>query len=157
MSDMISLDSIVLKIDEKYLKALKQDVQAYEKGEMELGDKIQDKMFKHLLDTLEAEDLENINIFYNNYREDLQLEWYTDYDNYAQAVAINLMTGELAQTPKDFNGVVFTVATWPNSIYRPYFKDASELIDGLTEVLYIPRNFKIEDNLLFLTGVEYAD
>ncbi len=147
---MWSIDCVALRINEDYLKALEEDAIAYVTGKINLSEDKQDKLFKHLLDTLENNDLEDLDTFAQNYCDDIRR---FDKNNYARACKIDFKTGTLSGLD-DFNGYAFPISFGSNSIYQPEFKDSEELVEGVKEIFYIPKHFKIEDNLLFITGVE---
>ena len=149
---MWSIDCIALRINEGYLEALKEDVTAYENGELQITNEKQSELFNHLLDTLEAEDLEDIDTFGENYCEDIR---YYDSNNNAKCLKIDAKTGAMGNgNVYNFKGYVYVLSNGSSNIYVPDFKNFEDLKEQLSELFYIPKNFKIEDNLLFITGVE---
>lgn len=150
---MGSIDCIAVKIDNDYIKALKKDVDDYlAKPKQTLEDMSEEKQkqFKWLLDSLEANDLEDVDTFYDNYCD--YISRY-DSDNYAQEIKIDFESGECVGRARDFDGYVFEISWGAGSIYKPEFSSKEELEKVIEEKFYMPKTFNWKDKIIFLTGV----
>ena len=150
---MGSIDCMAVKIDNDYVKALKKDVEDYlAKPKQTLEDMSEEKQkqFKWLLDTLEANDLEDIDSFYSAYCD--YISQY-DSDNYAQQVKIDFESGKCDGKVKDFDGYVIEISWGAGSIYKPEFGSKEEFEKAIEEKFYMPKTFNWKDNIIFLTGV----
>lgn len=150
---MGSIDCIAVKIDNDYIKALKKDVEDYlAKPKQTLEDMSEEKQkqFKWLVDTLEANDLEDVDTFYDNYCD--YISRY-DSDNYAQEIKIDFESGKCDGKAKDFDGYVFEISWGSASIYKPEFSSKESLKATIEDAFYMPKTFNWKDKLIFLTGV----
>lgn len=150
---MGSIDCIAVKIDNDYVQALKKDVEDYlAKPKQTLEDMSEEKQkqFKWLVDTLEANDLEDVDTFYDNYCD--YISRY-DSDNYAQEIKIDFESGECVGKTRDFDGYVFEISWGAGSIYKPEFSSKEELEKVIEEKFYMPKTFNWKDKIIFLIGV----
>ena len=150
---MGSIDCIAVKIDNDYIQALKKDVDDYlAKPKQTLEDMSEEKQkqFKELLDTLEAEDLEDIDTFRENYCDYIN---YYDGDNYTQEIKIDFESGECDGKVKDFEGYVLEISWGSASIYKPEFSSKESLKATIEDAFYMPKTFNWKDKIIFLTGV----
>jgi hypothetical protein len=150
---MGSIDCIAVKIDNDYIKALKKDVEDYlAKPKQTLEDMSEEKQkqFKELLDTLEANDLEDVDTFYGNYCDYIH---YYDSDNYTQEIKIDFESGECDGKVRDFEGYVLEISWGSSSIYKPEFSTKEALKEAIDGDFYMPKTFNWQDKLIFLTGV----
>ena len=150
---MGSIDCIAVKIDNDYVRALKKDVEEYHANPKMLEEMSEEKQeqFKHLLDTLEAEDLEDVDALGNDYCEELN---YYDSDNYyAQETRIDFESGECDGKVRDFEGYVIEISWGAGSIYKPEFSSKEALEAAVEEAFYMPKTFSWKDKIIFLTGV----
>ena len=150
---MGSIDCVAVKIDNDYIQALKKDVDDYlAKPKQTLEDMSEEnqKHFKWLVDTLEAEDLEDVDTFYDNYCD--YISQY-DSDNYAQQVKIDFESGKCDGKAKDFDGYVLEISWGAGSIYKPEFSSKEEFEKAIEEKFYMPKTFNWKDKIIFLTGV----
>lgn len=150
---MGSIDCIAVKIDNDYVQALKKDVEDYlAKPKQTLEDMSEEKQkqFKWLVDTLEANDLEDVDTFYDNYCD--YISRY-DSDNYAQEIKIDFESGECVGKARDFDGYVLEISWGAGSIYKPEFSSKEELEKVIEEKFYMPKTFNWKDKIIFLTGV----
>lgn len=149
---MGSIDCIAIKIDNDYIEALKKDIEEYQVNPKIIEDmsKENQKHFKYLLDTLEANDLEDIQIFCDNYCD--YINRY-DGDNYAQERKINFETGKCEGGSNDFDGYVIEIGWGSESIYSPEFRSKESLKEIIEETFYMPKTFNWKDKIIFLTGV----
>ncbi len=149
---MGSIDCIAVKIDNDYVRALKKDVEEYRVNPKMLEEMSEEKQkqFEWLLDTLEADDLEDVDAFYNHYCD--YLSQY-DSDNYAQETKIDFESGECDGKVRDFDGYVLEIRWGAESIYKPEFSSKESLKATVEEALYMPKTFNWKDKIIFLTGV----
>ena len=150
---MGSIDCIAVKIDNDYVQALKKDVEDYlAKPKQTLEDMSEEKQkqFKWLVDTLEANDLEDVDTFYDNYCD--YISRY-DSDNYAQEIKIDFESGECVGKARDFDGYVLEISWGAGSIYKPEFSSKEELEKAIEDKFYMPKTFNWKDKIIFLTGV----
>jgi len=149
---MGSIDCIAVKIDNDYVRALKKDVEEYRVNPKMLGKMSEEKQkqFEWLLDTLEADDLEDVDAFYNHYCD--YLSQY-DSDNYAQETKIDFESGECDGKVRDFDGYVLEIRWGAESIYKPEFSSKESLKVTVEEAFYMPKTFSWKDKIIFLTGV----
>lgn len=150
---MGSIDCMAVKIDNDYIQALKKDVDDYlakPKQTLENMSEEKQKQFKWLLDTLEANDLEDVDTFYDKYCD--YISRY-DSDNYAQEIKIDFESGECVGRARDFDGYVFEISWGAGSIYKPEFSSKEELEKVIEEKFYMPKTFNWKDKIIFLTGV----
>lgn len=149
---MGSIDCIAVKIDNDYVKSLKKDVEEYYANpkmleEMSEGKR---KQFEWLLDTLEAEDLEDVDALWSDYCDDIH---YYDSDNYAQEIKIDFESGECDGKARGFQGYVLEIHWGSVSIYKPEFSSKESLEATVEDAFYMPKTFNWKDKLIFLTGV----
>lgn len=149
---MGSIDCIAVKIDNDYVRALKKDVEEYRVNPKMLEEMSEEKQkqFEWLLDTLEADDLEDVDAFYNHYCD--YLSQY-DSDNYAQETKIDFESGECDGKVRDFDGYVLEIRWGAESIYKPEFSSKESLKATIEDAFYMPKTFNWQDKLIFLTGV----
>lgn len=149
---MGSIDCIAVKMDDDYVEALKKDVEEYQTNPKMLEDMSEEnqKHFKWLLDTLEEDDLEDVDVFYDAYCD--YLSQY-DSDNYAQAIKIDFESGKCVGKAKDFDGYVFEIHWGSESIYEAEFSSKEVLKEAIEEKFYMPKTFNWKDKIIFLTGV----
>lgn len=149
---MGSIDCLALKINNAYIKALKKDVEEYQTNPNMLKEMSEEKrkQFEWLLDSLEAEDLEDVDTFYDNYCDYMRLY---DSDNYAQARKIDVESGKLLEGSYDFDGYVIELSWGSESIYQAEFNSKEDLKKTIEEAFYLPKTFDWENNIIFLTGV----
>ena len=149
---MGSIDCIAVKIDNDYVKALKKDVEEYQTNSKMLEEMSEEKQkqFKWLLDTLEANDLEDVDTFHENYLDYIN---YYDSDNYAQETKIDFESGECDGKVKDFEGYVLEIHWGSGSIYKPEFSSKKALEATVEDAFYMPKTFNWKEKLIFLTGV----
>ena len=149
---MGSIDCIAVKIDNDYVRALKKDVEEYRVNPKMLEEMPEEKQkqFEWLLDTLEADDLEDVDAFYNHYCD--YLSQY-DSDNYAQETKIDFESGECDGKVRDFDGYVLEIRWGAESIYKPEFSSKESLKATVEEAFYMPKTFSWKDKIIFLTGV----
>ena len=149
---MGSIDCIAVKIDNDYVRALKKDVEEYRVNPKMLEEMSEEKQkqFEWLLDTLEADDLEDVDAFYNHYCD--YLSQY-DSDNYAQETKIDFESGECDGKIRDFDGYVLEIRWGAESIYKPEFSSKESLKATVEEAFYMPKTFSWKDKIIFLTGV----
>lgn len=149
---MGSIDCIAVKIDNDYVRALKKDVEEYRVNPKMLEEMSEEKQkqFEWLLDTLEADDLEDVDAFYNHYCD--YLSQY-DSDNYAQETKIDFESGECDGKVRDFDGYVLEIRWGAESIYKPEFSSKESLKATVEEAFYMPKTFSWKDKIIFLTGV----
>ena len=150
--NMGSIDCIAVKIDDDYVRALKKDVEEYFANPKMLEEMSEEKrkQFKWLLDTLEAEDLEDVDALGNDYCEDIS---YYDSDNYAQEIKIDFESGECDGKVRNFDGYVLEIHWGSGSIYKPEFSSKESLKATVEDAFYMPKTFNWQDKLIFLTGV----
>ena len=149
---MGSIDCIAVKIDNDYVKTLKKDVEEYQTNPKMLEEMSEGKRKKleWLLDTLEAEDLEDVDTFCENYRDSIS---YYDSDNYTQETKIDFESGKCDGKVRDFEGYVFEIHWGSESIYKPEFSSKESLEATVEDAFYIPKTFNWKEKLIFLTGV----
>lgn len=149
---MGSIDCIAVKIDNDYVKALKKDVEEYQTNPKMLEEMSEGKRkeFEWLLDTLEAEDLEDVDALWNDYCDDIH---YYDSDNYAQEIKIDFESGECDGKVRHFEGYVLEIHWGSSSIYMPEFSSKESLKATVEDAFYMPKTFNWQDKLIFLTGV----
>lgn len=150
---MGSIDCVAVKIDNDYVQALKKDVDDYlAKPKQTLEDMSEEKQkqFKWLLDTLEANDLEDVDTFRENYIDYIN---YYDSDNYTQEIKIDFESGECDGKVRDFEGYVLEISWGAGSIYKPEFSSKEELEKAIEDKFYMPKTFNWKDKIIFLTGV----
>lgn len=149
---MGSIDCIAVKIDNDYVRALKKDVEEYRVNPKMLEEMSEEKQkqFEWLLDTLEADDLEDVDAFHNHYCD--YLSQY-DSDNYAQETKIDFESGECDGKVRDFDGYVLEIRWGAESIYKPEFSSKESLKATVEEAFYMPKTFSWKDKIIFLTGV----
>ena len=149
---MGSIDCIAVKIDNDYVRALKKDVEEYRVNPKMLEEMSEEKQkqFEWLLGTLEADDLEDVDAFYNHYCD--YLSQY-DSDNYAQETKIDFESGECDGKVRDFDGYVLEIRWGAESIYKPEFSSKESLKAPVEEAFYMPKTFSWKDKIIFLTGV----
>ena len=149
---MGSIDCIAVKIDNDYVRALKKDVEEYRANPKMLEEMSEEKQkqFEWLLDTSEADDLEDVDAFYNHYCD--YLSQY-DSDNYAQETKIDFESGECDGKVRDFDGYVLEIRWGAESIYKPEFSSKESLKATVEEAFYMPKTFSWKDKIIFLTGV----
>ena len=149
---MGSIDCIAVKIDNDYVRALKKDVEEYRVNPKMLEEMSEEKQkqFEWLLGTLEADDLEDVDAFYNHYCD--YLSQY-DSDNYAQETKIDFESGECDGKVRDFDGYVLEIRWGAESIYKPEFSSKESLKATVEEAFYMPKTFSWKDKIIFLTGV----
>lgn len=149
---MGSIDCIAVKIDNDYVRALKKDVEEYRVNPKMLEEMSEEKQkqFEWLLDTLEADDLEDVDAFYNHYCD--YLSQY-DSDNYAQETKIDFESGECDGKVRDFDGYVLEIRWGAESIYKSEFSSKESLKATVEEAFYMPKTFSWKDKIIFLTGV----
>ncbi len=149
---MGSIDCIAVKIDNDYIETLKKDVEEYQTNPKMIEDmsKENQKHFEHLLDTLEANDLEDIQVFCDNY-----IDYIDRYgrDNYAQEGKINFETGKIEGDLDNFEGYVVEISWGSESIYGPEFKSKESLKETIESFFYMPKSFDWKNKIIFLTGV----
>lgn len=149
---MGSIDCIAVKIDNDYIEALKKDVEEYQTNPKMIEDmsKENQKHFEHLLDTLEANDLEDIQVFCDNYID--YIHQY-DSDNYAQERKIDSETGKCEGGLNNFDGYVVEISWGSGSIYSPEFRSKEDLKETIESSFYMPKTFDWKNKIIFLTGV----
>lgn len=149
---MGSIDCIVVHIDDDYINALKKDVEEYQTNPKMLEEFSEEKQknFKWLLDTLEADDLKDIDTFYNAYCD--YLHPYND-ENYAKVRKIDVESGNLLIGSEDFDGYVIELSWGSDCIYKSEFSSKEDLKKTIEEVFYMPKTFNWQDKIMFLTGV----
>ena len=103
-----------------------------------------------VLDTLEEDDLDDVDTFYDHYCD--YLSQYNS-DNYAQEIKIDFESGECVGKAKDFDGYVLEIRWGAKSIYQPEFSSKEALKEAIEEDFYMPKTFNWKDKLIFLTGV----
>ena len=150
--NMGSIDCIAVKIDDDYVRALKKDVEEYFANPKMLEEMSEEKrkQFKWLLDTLEAEDLEDVDALGNDYCEDIS---YYDSDNYAQEIKIDFESGECDGKVRNFDGYVLEIHWGSGSIYKPEFSSKESVEATVEDAFYMPKTFNWQNKLIFLTGV----
>lgn len=99
---MGSIDCTAVKIDNDYVEALKKDIEEYHANPKMLEEMSEEnrKQFEWLLDTLEEDDLDDVDTFYDHYCD--YLSQYNS-DNYAQEIKIDFESGECVGKAKDFD------------------------------------------------------
>lgn len=149
---MGSIDCLAVKINNDYIQALKKDVEEYQTNPNMLKEmsKENQKQFEHLLDSLVADDLEDIDSFYDSYCDYIR---QYDSDNYAQARKIDVESGKLLSDSDNFDGYVIEFSWGSESIYQAEFNSKEDLKKTIEEVFYMPKTFNWQDNIIFLTGV----
>ena len=149
---MGSIDCIAVKIDNDYVKALKKDVEEYQTNPKMLEEMSEEKrkQFEWLLDTLEANDLEDVDTFCEDYRDSIN---YYDSDNYAQEIKIDFESGECDGNWKNFEGYVLEIHWGSSSVYKPEFSSKESLKAAVEDAFYMPKTFNWKEKLIFLTGV----
>lgn len=140
---MWSIDCLALHIDKKYFDALRKE---FKKG-VNLLEKANynDEMIYALMD----DDYDSFidELLYNDI-----VQCY-DSENYAQYWTLDLKTGEM-HDKKDFNGYVVPISYGSSSIYLPEFKSKEDLIAEIKKHIYIPEDFELQGNVIFLTGIQ---
>ena len=149
---MGSIDCMAVKIDNDYVKALKKDVEEYRANPKMLEEMSEEKkkQFEWLVDTLEDDDLEDVDAFYDHYCDYLN---HYDSDNYAQEIKIDFESGECVGKTKDFDGYVLEISWGASSIYKPEFSSKEALKETIEEDFYMPKTFNWKDKIIFLIGV----
>ena len=149
---MGSIDCVAVKIDNDYVEALKKDIEEYHVNPKMLEEMSEEnqKQFEWLLDTLEEDDLDDVDTFYDHYCD--YLSQYNS-DNYAQETKIDFESGECDGKVRDFDGYVLEIRWGAKSIYQPEFSSKEALKEAVEEAFYIPKTFNWKDKIIFLTGV----
>jgi hypothetical protein len=152
---MGSIDCIALHINEDYLSALKKDVEEHQKNPEEFLKSLSENQrmfFENILDYVDTEMLEDLDEFCND-NDDIN-RYESGSENYAYSTKYDINSGELIGTTTDnFDGYVYPISYGSSNLYKPEFKDKEELLKHIFENIYVPKGYKIENNVIFLTGV----
>lgn len=100
------------------------------------------------------------NDYYNNF---FQEKMYSDnnyqrYDggknseNYAHYCKVNIDTGSY-EGFEVFDGYVYEFSWGSNNVYKPEFKNKTDLLNEIRKNLYIPTHFDLENNIILITAV----
>lgn len=145
---MGSIDCLAVKVNEEYFGALKRDIQLFKDNKLDITDENQLDLLKNWVD----EEFESIDDLINI---DNDIRYYSggkNSENYAYQRPIDLEKGTL-KDGDNFDGYVYEISWGSSSIYEPEFKNKEDLIYGIKQNMYIPTTFKLENNVIFLTGV----
>ena len=74
-------------------------------------------------------------------------------ENYAYCRKIDLNTGSYGES-EIFDGYVYEFSWGAANIYEPEFKNKNYLLDEIKRNLYIPTDFDLENNIIFITAVQ---
>lgn len=145
---MGSIDCLAVKINNEYFEALKRDIQLFKENKLDVTDEAQLGLLKNWVD----EEFDSVDDLINI---DNDIRYYNggkNSENYAYQTPIDLKTGTLGNVD-NFDGYVYEISWGSSSIYKPEFKDKEDLIYGIKQIMYVPTTFKLENNVIFLTGV----
>ena len=145
---MGSIDCLAVKVNEEYFEALKRDIQLFKENKLNITDKIQLGLLENWVD----EELDSVDDLIGI---DSDIRYYDsgrNGENFAYQRPLNLETGRL-KDGDNFDGYVYEISWGSSSVYEPEFKNKEDLISTIKEKMYIPATFKLENNIIFLTGV----
>lgn len=152
--EMSSIDCIAIKITESYYEALKKDIQLFKENKLILDNERQRDFLENYAEADDEEDFEDFDCFIDNEADSFhRYEGGRHSENYAYQRPLNLETGTLGEGDI-FDGYVYEFSYGSASIYKPEFKSKEDFISKLKEELYIPTTFDLENNVIFLTGVQ---
>lgn len=145
---MGSIDCLAVKINNEYFEALKRDIQLFKENKLNITDEVQLGLLKNWVD----EEFDSVDDLINIDDDIRYYDGGKHSQNYAYQTPIDLKTGTLGYGD-NFDGYVYEISWGSSSIYKPEFKDKEDLIYGIKQVMYVPTTFKLENNVIFLTGV----
>ncbi|MBO7691123.1 MAG: hypothetical protein J6T10_00635 [Methanobrevibacter sp.] len=73
-------------------------------------------------------------------------------ENYAYCCKLDLNTGSYGES-EVFDGYVYEFSWGSNNVYEPEFKNKNYLLDEIKRNLYIPTDFDLENNIVFISAV----
>ena len=158
------VESLGVKINEEYLNCLKEDLKNKDqileqlKSKAILGTitKYQFDLFKQLCIDVEEILLENIDDYF--YECSVGDEGYQEYhggrysENYAYSRPLDINKGSVGDG-EVFDGYVYEFSWGAKNVYEPEFKNKNYLLDEIKKNLYIPTDFDLENNIVFITAV----
>lgn len=140
-----SIDCLAVKLNKDYFEALKKDIS--EINPELIVDANQKQIFEEVKKYYWDDEIDPNN-YYNEFDD---IEYY-DNNNYAYCYKLDIETGTF-NNGNYFEGYIYPISSGSRSIYEPEFKDKEDLIERIKGYLYIPREFDLVNNIIFLTGV----
>ena len=162
--EMWPIEALAVRLNEDYFEKLKKDLlnkdevleKLKERGILGTNIKHQLDIFQELSDISEEileSDLDNY--FSNQTDYDNSYQRYDsgrNSENYAYCRKIDLNTGSYGES-ENFDGYAYEFSWGASNIYEPEFKNKSYLLDEIKKNLYIPTDFDLENNIIFITAV----
>lgn len=151
---MGSLDTLGVRINESYIEALKKDVETYVNDHantfLKSLSENQQELFMKLYDTLEAEDLEDIDCFTSNHCDNVSI--FTYEENYCAIRKLDVNSGKFGDIDEvDYISLFCFGGTF--NAFKPEFENKEDMYNTIKQYLYIPTTFDLDNNIVFLTGI----
>ena len=162
--EMWPVETLAVRINENYYESLKKDLlkkdevlaKLKEHGTLGTITRYQLDIFQELSDISEEileSDLDNYFSNQTDYDNSYQrYEGGRHSENYAYCRKLDLNTGSYGEI-EIFDGYVYEFSWGSNNVYEPEFKNKNYLLDEIKRNLYIPTDFDLENNIIFITAV----